>query len=66
MPIAMFDKHDPWWEIDGPAARRERRRHRIVSLSAFTASLLAVLGSGYAWAFHLGLVGGVAIHLGLG
>lgn len=66
MPIAMFDKHDPWWEIDGPAARRERRRHRIVSISAFAASLLAVAGSAYVWAFHLGLVGGLALHLGLG
>jgi len=66
MPMAMFDKHDPWWEIDGLAARRERRRHRIVSLSAFAASLLAVLGSAYIWAFHLGLVGGLTIHLGLG
>ena len=64
--MAMFDKHDPWWEIDGPAARRERRRQRIVSLSAFAASVIAVLGSAYIWAFHLGLVGGVAITLGLG
>lgn len=66
MPTDRFVKHDPWWEIDGLAARRERRRHRIVSVSAFTASLLAVLGSAYVWAFHLGLVGGLAIHLGLG
>ena len=66
MPMAMFDKHDPWWEIDGPAARRERRRQRIISISAFAASLIAVMGSAYIWAFHLGLVGGVAITLGLG
>jgi uncharacterized membrane protein len=66
MPIAMFNKHDPWWEIDGPAARRQRRRRRFVSASAFAASLLAVLGSAYIWAFHLGLVGGLALHLGLG
>ena len=66
MPMAMFEKHDPWWEIDGPAARRERRRQRIVSFAAFAASLVAVMGSAYVWAFHLGLVGGVAITLGLG
>ena len=66
MPMAMFNKHDPWWEIDGPAARRERRRQRIVSRTAFAASLVAVMGSAYMWAFHLGLVGGVAIHFGLG
>jgi hypothetical protein len=66
MPMVMIDKHDPWWEIDGRAARRERRRQRIVSISAFAASLLAVLGSAYVWAIHLGLVGGLAIHLGLG
>jgi hypothetical protein len=66
MPIAIFEKHDPWWEIDGPAARRERRRHRIVSISAFAASLFAVFGSAYAWAFHLGFVGGFALHLPFG
>ena len=66
MPIALFDKHDPWWDTDGPAARRERRRKRIVSSSAFAFSLLAVTGSAYAWAFHLGLVGVLAVHLPFG
>ena len=66
MPMARFNQHDPWWEIDGPAARRERRRHRIVTLSAFATSLLAVVGSAYIWAFHLGLVGALAFHIGLG
>jgi hypothetical protein len=64
--MAKVTQHDPWWEIDGLAARRERRRQRIVSISAFTTSLLAVLGSAYVWAIHLGLVGGFAFHLGLG
>ena len=66
MPIALSNKHDPWWEIDGPAARRARRQKRIVSTSAFAFALLAVTGSAYAWAFQLGFVGSLFVHLPFG
>ena len=66
MLLGLFARRDPWWEIDGPAARRERRRRRAVSLAAFMLSLFAVTASAYAWAFHLGYVGSLAVHLPLG
>jgi hypothetical protein len=66
MPMGLFMRRDPWWEIDGPAARRERRRRRMVSFAAFLMSLFAVTASAYAWAFHLGYVGGLALGLPLG
>jgi hypothetical protein len=56
MPFGLFSQRDPWWEIDGPAARRERRRQRLVALVAFAASLTAFSGATYAWAIHLGIV----------
>ena len=60
MPFGLFaPRRDTWWEIDGPAARRERRHRRIMSSAAFLTSLFAVSGSAYMWAFHLGLVGGL-------
>jgi hypothetical protein len=66
MPFGLFaPRRDTWWEIDGPAARRERRTRRIRSVSAFLMSLFAVTGSAYAWAFHLGFVGSLSIHLPL-
>jgi hypothetical protein len=66
MPLVLFARRDPWWEIDGPAARRERRRRRVVSFAAFLMSLFAVTGSVYVWAFHLGFVGGLALRFPLG
>jgi hypothetical protein len=63
MPFAMFNRRDPWWEVDGPAARRERRRERFVSVAAFVASLTAVCGAAYIWAIHLGLASGLPFHL---
>jgi hypothetical protein len=63
MPFAMFNRRDPWWEVDGPAARRERRRQRFVSVAAFVTSLMAVSGAAYIWAIHLGLAGGLPFHL---
>jgi hypothetical protein len=66
--ILAFRRRDPWWAMDGPAARRARRRKRVVSLLAFVASLAAVGGAALAWAAQLGLADslGIAIRLGLG
>ena len=63
MRFAFLDRHDPYWETDGPTARREHRRQRFVSLTAFAASLAAVSGATYIWALHLGLVA-LRPHLG--
>jgi len=62
MPFVLFaPRRDPWWDVDGPAARRTRRRQRLVSFAAFVSSVFAVTGSAYVWAFHLGLVGSLRL-----
>jgi hypothetical protein len=66
VPLAFFNRRDPWWEVDGPAARRERRRHRVISISAFVASLTAVSLATLVWAMHLGIAGAFALHLHVG
>ncbi len=66
MPFALFDRRDPWWEVDGPAARRQRRRQRAMSLAAFFASLTAVSGATYVWALHLGIAAALHLHFPIG
>jgi hypothetical protein len=63
MHLALFNRRDPWWDVEGRAARRDRRRHRFVAISAFVASIAAVSGATYAWAIHLGLTS-FALHAG--
>ncbi len=55
MSILAFRRRDPWWALDGPAARRARRRKQLVSLLAFLTSVAAVSGAAMAWAIQLGL-----------
>jgi hypothetical protein len=66
--ILAFRRRDPWWAMDGPAARRARRRKQAVSLMAFLVSLSAVVGAGLAWAIQLGLgeTLGISFRLALG
>lgn len=68
MSILAFRRRDPWWAMDGPAARRARRRKQLVSLVAFVVSVAAVGGAAMAWAIQLGLAGslGIPLHLALG
>lgn len=49
-----FRRRDPWWDQEGPAARRRHRYKRYASATAFLASLLALAGAGMVWAIHLG------------
>ena len=55
MPTLAFRRRDPWWGQEGPAARRKHRYERLVSTTAFIASLFALGGAGMVWAIHLGL-----------
>jgi len=66
MPFAFFNRRDPWWDVDGPAARRQRRRQRFVSIVAFVASLTAVSGATYMWALHLGVAATLHLQLAIG
>ena len=54
MPTLTFRRHDPWWGVDGSAARARYRRHRIMSTLAFVASVFALGGAAWVWAVYLG------------
>ena len=47
-------RRDPWWGLEGPAARRRHRYQAFVSFLAFVFSLTALFGTGALWAIHLG------------
>jgi len=64
--ISLLRRRDPWWEADGPAARRARRRQRFVSGVAFMAALAAVGGAAIAWAIELGMAAGFGVRVTLG
>jgi hypothetical protein len=64
--LSLFDRRDPWWGWDGPAARAARRRRRVMSSLAFAASLLAVGGVVAAWATSLGQAGVVGLRAAFG
>ena len=64
--FALHRRRDPFWEMDGPAARAKRRKHRFVSTIAFAAAVAAVVGAGYMWVTQVGLVAFVQAQLGIG
>lgn len=68
MPILALRRRDPWWGLEGPAARRRHRRERFMSFLAFVASLVAIGGAGIAWAIQIGLAAqfGFRMTIGLG
>lgn len=59
--LSLSMRRDPFWEVDGPAARRERRRHRLVSVIALVTATGAVAGAAVAWSIQLGLAAGLGI-----
>ncbi|HEX5828392.1 MAG TPA: hypothetical protein VFY23_12785 [Candidatus Limnocylindrales bacterium] len=66
MPMpSLFHRRDPWWEADGPAARRARRQRRTMSMAAFVAALVAVAASAFAWSVQLGVAATLGIHASL-
>ena len=65
MPTLTLRRRDPWWGLEGPAARRRYRYHRAVSAMAFFASLIALGGAGLTWALYLGLASLVGLNLTL-
>lgn len=66
MPILALRRRDPWWGLEGPAARRRHRRERLMSFLAFVASLVAIGGAGIAWAIQMGLAAQFGFRLALG
>jgi len=65
MPTLTLRRRDPWWGLEGPAAKRRRYYHRFVTTTAFLASLVALGGAGVAWAIQLGLAAMLGFHLSL-
>ena len=43
-------RRDPFWDVDGTAARRVRRRHGFVAVLAFAAAFAAHVAAVIAWA----------------
>ena len=62
--LSLFRRRDPFWEVDGPAARAKRRRERLVSTIAFALALTAVVLSGLLWWMQVGV--GALLHARLG
>jgi hypothetical protein len=65
MPTLTLRRRDPWWGLEGPAAKRRRYYHKFVTTTAFLASLVALGGAGVAWAIQLGLAAMLGFHLSL-
>ena len=60
-----FHRRDPYWEVDGPAARGEQRRVRARGTLAFVVALAAVAAAALAWCVELGLAASLGIPLAL-
>jgi hypothetical protein len=65
MPTLALRRRDPWWGLEGPAARRRHRRERVVSFLAFVAALAAIGGAGIVWAIQLGFAAMLGFRLTL-
>jgi len=56
VPIRLRrNRRDPFWEMDGPAARREHSRSRLMTLIAFSYSVVAASSAVIAWGIQLGI-----------
>ena len=64
--LSLIRRRDPWWEADGSAARRVRRKQRMISGVAFVAALAALGGAAIGWAIQLGIAGALGFHAALG
>jgi hypothetical protein len=62
---SLFHRHDPFWEVDGPAARREQRMRTLRGSLAFATAVAAVAGAAFAWSIELGIAGALGIHAAL-
>jgi hypothetical protein len=66
MPTILgLRRRDPWWGLEGPAAKRRHQRERILSTLAFAASVAAIAGAGIVWSIHLGFAAMLGFHLHL-
>jgi len=66
MPTLTLRRRDPWWGLEGPAAKRRYRYQRFISTTAFLASLVALGGAALAWAIQIGVAAMFGYNLTLG
>jgi len=65
VPSFSLRRRDPYWDADGVAARRARRKRRFVALIAFLIAVGAAGGAAVAWVVELGYAASLGIHLAL-
>jgi hypothetical protein len=65
MPTLTLRRRDPWWGLEGPAAKRRYRYQRFISTTAFLASIVALGGAAVVWAIQLGLAALLGFNLAL-
>jgi len=41
MRLGFAQRRDPWWDLEGVTARRDRRRRQATSIAAFALAVLA-------------------------
>ena len=63
--MTMFRRRDAWWEMDGKAARSERRRHKFVASFAFVTAIAATAGAATMWWLQLGIAAILHARLGI-
>ena len=63
MPLWIRRRRDPFWEMDGPAARREHLRTRMMGMIALSYSLVATAVAVIAWGIQLGFAHVPSVHL---
>ena len=62
---SLFRRRDPFWEVDGPAARRAYRVRQARGTIAFLVAVVAVGATVLAWLIELGIAATVGIPLAL-
>lgn len=62
---SLFHRRDPFWEVDGPAARREQRARRVRGSLALVFAMVALAGAAFAWSIELGIAAALGVPMGL-
>jgi len=55
VPSLSLRRRDPWWGLEGPAARRSRRIHQAKAFVALVLAFAAIGLTAAGWAIRLGL-----------
>jgi hypothetical protein len=63
LPSRSSRRHDPYWEVDGSAARESRKRRRLREALAFGSAVVVAVGAALAWCLHLGVAHAAGIAL---